>query len=221
MQNAQQQSTEGVVVQGRETKTGAWTNLTGAPRVQEALTFIQESDVPLPATLEETAAALILTLHSWTRGHTIVLHDKTGAGLHTHRDMPTGHWSTGEAHLEWTPGREDDKYTLVHANRHGHRATEKKEPTPEPAVTPPGGPAPRHWTLYQQLAHVRTLAEHSTQPYTEAAYVKPMLQDWTKYETEVLEGHTGPPDATSCTTWDDVVPDGDIRGSGYDCSHDV
>ena len=75
MQNAQQQSPDGVVVQGGETKAGAWTNLAGAPRAQEALTFIQESDAPPPATLEETAAALVLTLHSWTRGHTIVLHD--------------------------------------------------------------------------------------------------------------------------------------------------
>ena len=52
-----------------------------------------------------------------------------------------------------------------------------------------------------------------------------MLQDWTKYETEVLEGHTGPLDTTSCTTWDDVVPDGDIwalattvRTTFEDCS---
>ena len=89
MQNAQQQSPEGVAVQGRETKTGAWTNLTGAPRAQEALTFIQESDAPPPATLEETAAALVLTLHSWTRGHTIVLYDKTGPPYA--RDMPTDH----------------------------------------------------------------------------------------------------------------------------------
>ena len=37
-----------------------------------------------------------------------------------------------------------------------------------------------------------------------------MLQDWTKYETEVLEGHTGLPGATSRTTWGDIVPDGDI-----------
>ena len=37
-----------------------------------------------------------------------------------------------------------------------------------------------------------------------------MLQDWTKYETEVLEEHTAPPGATSRTTWDDIVPDGDI-----------
>ena len=37
-----------------------------------------------------------------------------------------------------------------------------------------------------------------------------MLQDWTKYETEVLEGHTGPPHTTSRTTWDNVVRDGDI-----------
>ena len=34
MQNAQQQSPEGVVVHGRETKTGALTNLTGAPHAK-------------------------------------------------------------------------------------------------------------------------------------------------------------------------------------------
>ena len=65
-------------MQGRETKTGAWTNLAGSPRAQEALTFIQESDAPPPAFHEETGAPLVLILHSWTWGHTIVLHDKTG-----------------------------------------------------------------------------------------------------------------------------------------------
>ena len=84
-QSAQQQSPEGVVGQGRETKRGAWTNLAGASRAQEALTFIQESDAPPPATLEETAAALVLTLHSLTRGHIIVLHDKTGPLTHAPR----------------------------------------------------------------------------------------------------------------------------------------
>ena len=91
LQNTEQQLPEGVVVQGWETKTGAWTNLTGAPRAQEALTFIQESDAPPPTTLEETAAALVLTVHSWTRGHTIVLHDKTDPPTHAprHADRPT------------------------------------------------------------------------------------------------------------------------------------
>ena len=177
MQKAQQQSPEGVVVQGHETKAGAWTNLTGDPHGKEALAFIQESDALPSATLEETAAALVLTLHSWTRGHTIVLHDKTGPPYaRTATCRPTTA-STGEAHLEWKSGREDDEYTLVHATRHGHRETEKKKPTPEPAKTPPPRPAPRCWTLYQQLAHARTLAEHSIQPYTEAAYVERMLQD--------------------------------------------
>ena len=55
-----------------------WTNLGGAPHAKDALAFIQESDASPPATLEETAAALVLTLHSRTRGHTIVLHDKMG-----------------------------------------------------------------------------------------------------------------------------------------------
>ena len=206
--NAQQQSPEGVVVQGRETKTGAWTNLTRAPHAEEALDFIQESDAPPPEALEETAEALVLTLHSWTRGHTIVLHDKTGPPYARTGTCRLSIAATGEAHLEWKPEREDDEYTLVHATRHGHR--EEKEPTPEPAATPPSRPTPRHWTLYRGLAHARTLAEHSIRPYTEAAYVERMLQDWTKYETQVLEGHTGPPGATSRTTWDDIVPDGDI-----------
>ena len=144
MQNTQQQSPGGVVVQRRKTKTGAWTNLTGAPRAKEALAFIQESDAPPPATLEETVAALVLTLHSWTGGHIIVLHDKTRPPYaRTATCRPTT-VSTGEAHLEWTPGREHDEYTLVHATQQGHRATEKKEPTPEPAATPPPRPAPRH-----------------------------------------------------------------------------
>ena len=89
MHNAQQQSPEAVVVQGRETQTGAWTNPAGAPRAQEALTFIQDSDAPPPATLEETAAALVLTPHSGMRGHMIVLHDKMAPTLRTNRDMPT------------------------------------------------------------------------------------------------------------------------------------
>ena len=98
MQNAQQQSPEGVVVQGRETKPGAWTNLTGASGAQEALTFIQESDAPPPATLEETAAALVLTLHSWTRGHTIVLHDKTGPPYASTATCRRTTASTGNGH---------------------------------------------------------------------------------------------------------------------------
>ena len=196
------------MVQGRETKTRAWTNLTRAPHAEEALDFIQKSDPQLPATLKETAEALVLTLHSWTRGHTIVLHNKTGPPYARTATCRPSIAATGEAHPEWKPEREDDEYTLVHATRHGHR--EEKEPTTEPTATPPPRPTARHWILYRQLAHGCTLAEHSIRPYTEVAYVERMLQDWTKYETEVLEGHTGPPGATSRTTWDDIVPDGDI-----------
>ena len=65
-------------MEGQGSKTGAWTNLAGSPHAQEPLTFIQESDAPTPATHDETAAALVLTLHSWTWGYTIVLHDRTG-----------------------------------------------------------------------------------------------------------------------------------------------
>ena len=213
------------MVQGRETKTGAWTNLAGSPCAQQALTLIQESDAPPPETNEETAAALLLTLHSWMRGHTIVLHDKTAPPYARTATWRPTNASRGAAHLKWTPEREDDEYTLVHPTRQGDRATEKNEPTPEPAATPPPRLAPQHSTLYKQLAHARTPAEHSIQPYTEAAYVERTLQDWTKYETEVPEGHTGPPDTTSRTTWHDVVPDGDIgalattvRTTFEDCS---
>ena len=194
------------MLQGQETKTGAWRNLAGSPRAQEALTFIQESDARPPATHEETAAALVLALHSWTQGHTIVLHDKTGPQYVRTATCRQTNASMGEAHLEWTGEPENDECTLVHTTRH-----ERKELTPEPTATPPPRPAPQHWTLYKQLAHACILAEHSIQPYTEAAYVESMLQDWTKYETEVLEGHTGPRDTMSRTTWDDLVPDGDIR----------
>ena len=146
------------MVQGRVSRTGACTNLAGSARAQEALTFIQESDAPPPETHEETAAALVLTLHSWTRGHTIVVHDKLAPPYaHTATCQPTNA-STSEAHLQWTPERENDEYTLVHATRHGNRATERKEPTAEPTATPPKRPAPQHWTLYKKLAHARTPA---------------------------------------------------------------
>ena len=107
----------------------------------------------------------------------------------------------------------------MHATRHGHRTTEKKEPTPEPARTRPLRPASRHWTLYQQLAHARTLAEHSIQPYTDAAYVERMLQDCTKY---------GGPGGTHGPTGYHVPHNMGRRsarrghwGTGYDRSHHV
>ena len=153
--HAQQQSPEGVVVQGlesgRETKTGAWTNLTRAPHAEEALDFIQETDALPPATLEETAEALVLTLHSWTRGHTIVLHDKTGPPYARTATCPPSIAATGEAHLEWKPEREDDEYTLVHATRHGHR--EEKELRPSPPrpphrdQPPDDGPCTDSWPM--------------------------------------------------------------------------
>ena len=112
-------------------------NLAGSRHAQEALTFIQECDAPPPATHEETAAALVLTLHSWTRGQTIVLHDKTGPPYARTATCRPTNASAGEAHLEWTPEREDDEYTLVHSTRHGNRVADRKEPTPEPTTTPP------------------------------------------------------------------------------------
>ena len=81
---------------------------------------------------------------------------------------------------------------------------------PERTITDPAKPAPQQCTLYTLLAHARTLTEHSIQPYTDVTYVERMLQDWPKYETQVLEGHTGPPDTAPRTAWDHLVPDGDI-----------
>ena len=97
---------------GTRIQKGAWTNLAGSPHAQEALTFIEESDAPPPATHEEIAAALVLTLHGWTRGHTIVLHDKTGPPCARTATCRPTNASTDEAHLEWTPEREDDEHTL-------------------------------------------------------------------------------------------------------------
>ena len=150
MQKAQQQAPGGVVVQGRETKTGAWTNHTGAPHTKEGLAFIQKSDAPLPATLEETATALVLTLHSWTRGHTIVLHDKTGLPYaRTATCRPTTA-STGEAHLE--PRREDDGYTLVHANRHAQQSIHLHTPHDDPRAWHPIGPPAPEFYLHKDAA---------------------------------------------------------------------
>ena len=73
--------------------------------------------------------------------------------------------------------------------------------------------------LYKLLAHARTLAERSIQPYTDVTYVEQMLQDWPKYETEVLEGHTGLPATTLPTTWDDVMPDEDISALAKNIQH--
>ena len=97
---------------------------------------------------------------------------------------------------------------MVHTVRHEKAATEAKDP--EQTVTEPPRPAPQQWILYTVLAHAHTLAEHSIQPSKDITYVVRLLQDWLKYETEVLEGHTGPPDTTLRTTWDDLVPDADI-----------
>ena len=103
-----QQSPEGVVVQRQVSKTGSWTNLAGSRHAQQAFTLNQESDATPPATHVETAAALVLTLHSWTRGHTIVLHEKISTPMHVprHTDRPTRQ----RAKPTWN-GHENEKTT--------------------------------------------------------------------------------------------------------------
>ena len=80
---------------------------------------------------------------------------------------------------------------MVHATRH---ATKEATPVPERSAARPARPALQQWTLYQQLAHAWPLTEHSIQ----------------LYKTDVLEEHTGQPDATLLTPWDDLVPERDI-----------
>ena len=153
MQNAQQQSPEIVVVQGREIKTGAWTNLTEAPRAKEALAFIQESDAPAPATLEETAAALVLPLHSRTQGHTIVLHDKTGPSTHAprHADRPL----CPRGKYTWD-GRPDEKMTSTpwctppgtDTGQPRRRSLHQSPPRPPHRDQPPDpGPCTNSWPM--------------------------------------------------------------------------
>ena len=52
------------MVQQRVSKGGSWMELAEAQHAQEALDQVQESDGPPPATHEQTAAGLILALHS-------------------------------------------------------------------------------------------------------------------------------------------------------------
>ena len=140
--------------------------------------------------------------------HIITLHDKTGPPYaRTATCRPTTA-ATGEVHLDWMPTQKNSECTLVHTMRHAAAATEEKEP--EQAAAQPPRPARLQWTTYSQLAHARTLAEHSIQPYTDVTYVERMLQDWTNYETEVLGRHTRRLDTAPCVTWDSLVPDEDI-----------
>ena len=97
---------------------------------------------------------------------------------------------------------------MAHTVIHGNIPTNAGDP--EQTETQPPRRTPQQWTLYKLLANVCTLAEHSIQPYTDVTYVEQMLQDWPKYETEVLEGHTGPLATTAPTMWDDQVPNRDI-----------
>ena len=208
MQGAHKRPPTGLITPGRLSKTASWIELTEAIHAQEDLDQIQQLDDPLPTGCQDAALIFILTPHSRTCNHTITLDDKTGLPYaRTATCRPTTA-SAGEVHVDWTPRRGDEEYTVAHTVHHGNVPTEVEDP--EKTEIQPPRPTPQQWTLYKLLAHARTLAEHSIQPYTEVTYVERILQDWLKYETEVLEGHTGPPATTPSTTWDELVPDGDI-----------
>ena len=193
-----QKPQEGVVLQKRVSKAGSWMDLTEARPAQEDLDHIQKSDGLQPATHEETAADLILTLNSWTWNHTIPLHDKIGPPYARTATCWPATAATGAVHLDWTPTQQNDKYTFVHNVSHREAVTEAEEP--QQPTAQPTSPAHQQWTLLGQLAHARTLAEHSIRPYMDVTYVEGMLRGWTKCEMEVPEGHTGPPDTTPQAT---------------------
>ena len=121
-------------------------------------------------------------------GCSFTIHDKAGPAYSRTATCRHTTASAGEVHWDWAPGRDNNEYTVVHTVRHRNTATEAEGP--EKTVTQPPRPAPQQWTLYKLLAHARTVAEHSIQPYTDIKYVEHMLQEWPKYETEVLDGHT-------------------------------
>ena len=92
--------------------------------------------------------------------------------------------------MDWAPGQGDKEYTVAHTVHHINIPTRAEDP--EQTETQPPRLAAQQWTLYRLLAHARTLAEHSIQPYQDVIYLGRMLQASAKYETEVLEGRTGP-----------------------------
>ena len=192
IQEAHQQQAEGVPVQRRVSRVRSWMELADLQHAEEAWEYIQESDGPPASMHKETAAGLILVLQSWTWNHTITLHENMVPPYARTATCRPDTAARCQVNLVWTPTQKNSEYTLVHTIRNVAAANEAKEP--EQAIVQQTWPAFKQCTLYRELAHARTLAEHSIQLYTDVTYVQRMLQDWTKYETEVLEGHTGPRD---------------------------
>ena len=118
--------------------------------------------------------------------------------------------STGNVHQDWTPTQKNSECFLVLTTRHRARTARTKEP--EQTAVQPTRPAAQQGTLYKQLVHARTLSEHSIEPYIGIIYLKDMLQDSMRYETEVPQRHTGPPHTTTRTAWENLVANDD-KGS--------
>ena len=159
MQEAHKQPPTGVITQGQLSKTASWREVTEAQHAQEALDHIQQLHDPPPAECEEAALILVLTLHSWTWGHTITLHEKTGPPYAPTVTCKPTTATAGEVHLDWALGQGDDEYTVAHTLPHEN--TPMKAEDPEQTETQPPRPAPQQWTLHRLLAHACTLAEHS------------------------------------------------------------
>ena len=206
MQEARKQLPIGVITQGQ--LSNSWMALINPQHAQEALDHIQELDDPLRTECEEAALILTLTLHSWTWSPSITLHDKTGPCYARSATCRPGRAFAGQVHLNWTPGGGDDDDTAADRVRRGDVPTRAEDP--EQIKPQPPRPTPQQWTLYKLLTHACILADHSIQPYTDVTYLEQMLQDWPWYETEVLEGDAGRPATTHPTTWNDLVPNGEI-----------
>ena len=117
----------------------------------------------------------------------------------TQRQEPRPTHATTQWHTDHCPGMSDT------TGPHGHRATggqtAQRRLDPEPDHTPiqTTGQCPHHSGAQYPTVHGRGVrGTHATR--------------LDQVQTEILEGHTGPPDTTPCTAWDSVLPEGDIRG---------
>ena len=178
IQEAEQQPPEEVLVQGHISKARSWMKLAEAqhcarnlgphPRVGRPSTVHapQNSGGPHPG-----PAQLDMEPHNYPAR-------QNGPTLCTHSNLQASHSSNGggqaglDSHIEGQRIRLGAQHPLCGSD---DRSRRPRNPTAQPSR-----PATERWTLYRLLAHARTLAEHSIQPYTGVMYVESMLQDWTK-----------------------------------------
>ena len=69
---------------------------------------------------------------------------------------------------------------------------------------------PDHLDRHPNNGHCTASWQNTPSSRTQTSHTWSELQDWPKYETEVLEGHTGAPATTPPIAWDHLMPEGDI-----------